>query len=63
MARKNAAFSDKIQDMEVGDVIEFSLQDLSRVRVAASLTGLSLGRRYVTRSDPQKGVVSVTRRS
>lgn len=63
MARKNTAISNRIQAMEVGTTEEFPLENLSRVRVAASLSGLSLARKYTTSSDPEHGVVRVTRQS
>lgn len=63
MARKNSAISDRIQAMEVGSTEDFPLEDLARVRVAASLSGLSLARKYTTSSNPGQGIVRVKRLS
>lgn len=53
--------TDRLRNMEVGDVVSFPVEKLSVLRVMASVLGIQWNRVYSTRSDRARRVVEVTR--
>ena len=53
----------RLQQLEAGESLDFPLSQVDTVRSMVSLLGLKWNRVFNTRSDRERGVVSVIRKS
>lgn len=58
---KNVSLRQTLKEMEVGESAEFPISKVSTMRAIASTMGLELERKYSSRCDKERRIITVTR--
>lgn len=58
---KKSNITKTLENMKVGETVEFDILSISAVRNSASLLGLKLVRKYSTEADRERRIIAVTR--